>query len=168
MHAAVTRIFRAETAKDERDKTDAKDFPTETLRFGRLCPYRPIRPHHPITLSPSHPLTLSPSPPLTLSPSHPLTLSPSHPLTVSPSHRLTVTVAMSRNTLLSLPFIALIWAYRLTLSPFLGRHCRFEPTCSAYGADAVARHGVLRGGLLTARRLLRCRPGGGCGVDPVP
>ena len=61
-----------------------------------------------------------------------------------------------------------IRAYRRFVSPCLPVACRFEPTCSAYGADAVARHGVLRGGLLTLRRLLRCRPGGGCGIDPVP
>lgn len=59
-------------------------------------------------------------------------------------------------------------AYRLFLSPWLGRSCRFQPTCSEYALEALARHGALRGSWLTAGRLLRCRPGGGHGYDPVP
>jgi putative membrane protein insertion efficiency factor len=46
--------------------------------------------------------------------------------------------------------------------------CRFSPTCSAYGIEAVERHGAVRGGWLTVRRLLRCRPLGPSGWDPVP
>ena len=46
--------------------------------------------------------------------------------------------------------------------------CRYEPTCSAYALEAVERHGALRGGYLTARRLLRCHPWAGVGIDPVP
>ncbi len=46
--------------------------------------------------------------------------------------------------------------------------CRYEPTCSAYALEAVERHGALRGGALAARRLLRCHPWAGVGVDPVP
>ena len=61
-----------------------------------------------------------------------------------------------------------IRAYRLLLSPWLGRSCRFEPTCSAYALEALARHGGLRGGWLTLRRIARCRPGGGFGIDDVP
>lgn len=59
-------------------------------------------------------------------------------------------------------------AYRLFLSPWLGHSCRFQPTCSAYALEALEKHGALRGGWLTLRRLLRCRPGGGHGYDPVP
>jgi uncharacterized protein len=46
--------------------------------------------------------------------------------------------------------------------------CRFVPSCSAYAVEAIANHGILRGGLLAARRLGRCRPAGGRGFDPVP
>ena len=46
--------------------------------------------------------------------------------------------------------------------------CRYEPTCSAYALEAVERHGAVRGGALAARRLLRCHPWAGVGVDPVP
>ncbi|MEL6339950.1 MAG: membrane protein insertion efficiency factor YidD [Myxococcota bacterium] len=64
--------------------------------------------------------------------------------------------------------IALIKVYQWTLSPWLGSHCRFEPSCSRYSAEALARYGLWRGGWLTLRRLARCRPGGGHGYDPVP
>ena len=46
--------------------------------------------------------------------------------------------------------------------------CRFVPTCSAYGIEAVEQHGALRGGALATRRVLRCHPWGGHGYDPVP
>src|SRR5579875_3073111 len=59
-------------------------------------------------------------------------------------------------------------AYKLTLSPLIGRQCRFMPSCSEYAAEALIRHGPLRGGALTAHRLCRCHPFGGSGFDPVP
>lgn len=64
--------------------------------------------------------------------------------------------------------LAAIRAYQLTLSPWLGRACRFEPTCSEYAALAIQRHGPLRGVWLGARRICRCHPWGGSGYDPVP
>ena len=69
---------------------------------------------------------------------------------------------------LTRPFIALIRFYQLCISPLVGSHCRFVPTCSQYGIEALQAHGVIRGGWLTIRRVLRCRPGGGSGYDPVP
>ncbi len=62
----------------------------------------------------------------------------------------------------------LIRAYQLSLSAFIGRYCRHEPTCSAYTDEAIARHGLWAGGLLGAARLCRCHPWGTFGYDPVP
>ena len=64
--------------------------------------------------------------------------------------------------------LALIRAYRLTLSPYLGGACRFLPTCSVYAMEAIERHGAWRGSLLTLRRLSKCHPLGSSGFDPVP
>ena len=58
--------------------------------------------------------------------------------------------------------------YQWTISPMLPRGCRFTPSCSEYAADAVLAHGLLRGTVLSARRLSRCHPWGGHGYDPVP
>jgi uncharacterized protein len=66
--------------------------------------------------------------------------------------------------LVSLP----IRAYRLLLSPWVGMHCRYHPTCSAYALEALAKHGALRGTWLAARRIARCHPWGGSGIDEVP
>lgn len=62
----------------------------------------------------------------------------------------------------------LLRGYRRYVSPLLGRHCRFHPTCSRYALDALAAHGVWRGTWLAVRRLLRCHPLHPGGVDPVP
>lgn len=64
--------------------------------------------------------------------------------------------------------IALIRVYQWTLSPVLPMSCRFEPSCSHYACEAIARHGALYGAGLALWRILRCNPWGGCGVDPVP
>ncbi len=62
----------------------------------------------------------------------------------------------------------MIRAYQIAISPLLPAACRFTPTCSRYALEAVARFGVLRGGWLAARRILRCHPFGRWGYDPVP
>lgn len=62
----------------------------------------------------------------------------------------------------------LIGLYRRWLSPLLPPMCRFEPTCSAYTATAIARHGCLRGGWLGLKRICRCNPLWPGGHDPVP
>ncbi|MEM0949825.1 MAG: membrane protein insertion efficiency factor YidD [Pseudomonadota bacterium] len=59
-------------------------------------------------------------------------------------------------------------AYRLFLSPWVGRSCRYDPTCSAYALEALKVHGGIKGSWLAARRILRCHPWGGMGVDDVP
>jgi hypothetical protein len=61
-----------------------------------------------------------------------------------------------------------ISAYQRSVSPGLGNVCRYEPSCSHYAAEAIELHGLLRGGFLAIRRLMRCRPLGGRGYDPVP
>jgi putative membrane protein insertion efficiency factor len=67
-----------------------------------------------------------------------------------------------------LALIALVKAYRLLLSPWLGSACRFEPTCSTYALNALESHGALVGSYLTAGRLVRCHPWCAGGHDPVP
>jgi putative membrane protein insertion efficiency factor len=59
-------------------------------------------------------------------------------------------------------------AYQAVLSPHLGRCCRFEPSCSEYAAQAIRVHGPWKGSALGLRRILRCRPFGPIGLDPVP
>ncbi|WP_105404862.1 MULTISPECIES: membrane protein insertion efficiency factor YidD [unclassified Neorhizobium] len=64
--------------------------------------------------------------------------------------------------------MGLIRLYQLTLSGFIGNSCRHIPTCSEYGYEAVARHGLWPGGWMTLFRVGRCGPGGTSGLDPVP
>ncbi len=64
--------------------------------------------------------------------------------------------------------IGLVRFYRVTFAALSRGTCRFEPSCSRYAEEALRRHGSLRGTWLTVRRLVRCRPGGGLGYDPVP
>ncbi|MBU6272631.1 MAG: membrane protein insertion efficiency factor YidD [Betaproteobacteria bacterium] len=61
-----------------------------------------------------------------------------------------------------------IHAYRYAISPMMAPACRFFPSCSEYALEAIARHGVLSGGWLAARRLCRCHPWNPGGLDPVP
>ena len=64
--------------------------------------------------------------------------------------------------------ILIIKAYRMTLSPLIGRQCRYLPTCSQYGLEAITKYGPWKGGWLTLKRILSCNPWGGSGYDPVP
>jgi len=64
--------------------------------------------------------------------------------------------------------LLLIRLYQLTLSSFMGRNCRFLPTCSEYATEAIERHGVWCGGWLAVKRISKCHPWGSSGFDPVP
>jgi hypothetical protein len=64
--------------------------------------------------------------------------------------------------------IALIRGYQWFISPLLGNHCRFYPSCSQYAREAIERHGAPRGVWLAIRRVARCHPWHPGGVDPVP
>ncbi len=66
------------------------------------------------------------------------------------------------------PLMAAIRFYRKGISPLTPPTCRFEPTCSAYGLEAIERYGAARGSWMTARRILRCHPFCKGGYDPVP
>lgn len=69
---------------------------------------------------------------------------------------------------LSYLLIALVRIYQRALSPLVSPSCRFSPTCSSYGIEAITRYGPLKGGSLLIRRVLRCHPWGAHGYDPVP
>jgi len=56
----------------------------------------------------------------------------------------------------------------VTLSPYIGKNCRYTPTCSNYGIEALKKYGAIKGGWLTIKRVLSCNPWGGSGYDPVP
>ena len=65
-------------------------------------------------------------------------------------------------------FLLLIKIYQFLLSPLLGASCRYTPTCSQYGIEAIKKHGPFKGFWLTVKRIVRCHPWGGHGHDPVP
>ena len=64
--------------------------------------------------------------------------------------------------------INLIKIYQKLLSALLGQNCRFHPTCSEYAVEALTLHGPLRGSLLSVKRIIKCNPWGGSGIDNVP
>ncbi|SMO33170.1 membrane protein insertion efficiency factor YidD [Fodinibius sediminis] len=65
-------------------------------------------------------------------------------------------------------FIGLIRIYQLAISPWMPKSCRYHPTCSAYGIEALQKHGAMKGLWLTVKRISRCHPWGDEGYDPVP
>ena len=58
--------------------------------------------------------------------------------------------------------------YRLVISPLIGSNCRYHPTCSSYTLTALEKHGAIKGGRLAIKRILKCHPLGGSGIDNVP
>lgn len=64
--------------------------------------------------------------------------------------------------------IAAVRFYQLAISPLIGPRCRFQPTCSNYAIEALKNHGVVKGGWLTLKRILKCHPLHEGGADPVP
>jgi putative membrane protein insertion efficiency factor len=64
--------------------------------------------------------------------------------------------------------LGVVEAYRLLLSPVLGGHCRYVPSCSRFAEEALERHGARRGAWLAVKRVLRCHPFRAGGYDPVP
>lgn len=70
--------------------------------------------------------------------------------------------------IISAIFIGLIKLYQYLISPLTGASCRYTPTCSQYGIEAIKKHGAFKGGWLTLKRIASCNPWGGHGHDPVP
>lgn len=64
--------------------------------------------------------------------------------------------------------IFLIKIYQYVISPIIPASCRYVPTCSEYGIQAIQKHGTIKGGWLAAKRILSCHPWGGHGFDPIP
>ncbi|MBL0341409.1 MAG: membrane protein insertion efficiency factor YidD [Bacteroidetes bacterium] len=71
------------------------------------------------------------------------------------------------NKVLSKVMLALIIFYKNAISPMLPAACRYYPTCSEYGIEAIRKYGPFKGGWLTLKRILSCNPWGGHGHDPV-
>ncbi len=71
-------------------------------------------------------------------------------------------------TFFSFLLIGIIRFYQGAISPFFGAKCRYTPTCSQYGLEAIRKYGPFKGGLLTIKRFFSCHPWGKSGYDPVP
>jgi len=72
------------------------------------------------------------------------------------------------NHCLTACLIGVIRLYQIAISGLLGNRCRFEPSCSQYGIEAIKGHGCLKGCYLAMRRILRCHPWSPGGIDPIP
>lgn len=66
------------------------------------------------------------------------------------------------------PFLILIRIYQTLISPLLPSTCRFSPTCSEYSKQSLIKYGLIKGSILSFKRILKCNPWGGNGYDPVP
>ncbi len=66
------------------------------------------------------------------------------------------------------PFLILIRIYQTLISPLLPSTCRFSPTCSEYSKQSLIKYGLIKGSMLSVKRILKCNPWGGNGYDPVP
>ena len=75
---------------------------------------------------------------------------------------------MKKRNIIQNILIVMVRIYQLAISPYIGAHCRYTPTCSAYFIEAVEKYGALKGSWLGIRRILRCHPGRPGGYDPVP
>lgn len=94
----------------------------------------------------------------------------STPIETQPMHDLSLReIPLTWRNLARLPILAIIRLYQLTLSRVLpSQTCRFYPTCSHYGFQAIAKYGLLKGGVMAIKRILRCHPLHPGGYDPVP
>ena len=72
------------------------------------------------------------------------------------------------SVIFSFLFRTIIVIYQKAISPLLPPRCRYTPTCSAYGLEAITKFGPWKGGILTLKRIITCHPWGGHGHDPVP
>jgi len=70
--------------------------------------------------------------------------------------------------ILTFPLVLLIKGYQNFISPLSPATCRFQPTCSQYALEALKKHGLFKGSLLTMNRISKCHPWGGSGYDPIP
>lgn len=75
---------------------------------------------------------------------------------------------MNMTKLLTKIFIGMIRFYQYAISPYLPPSCRYTPSCSTYGVEALRKYGPFKGGWLTMKRVASCNPWGGSGYDPVP
>ncbi|WP_025666688.1 MULTISPECIES: membrane protein insertion efficiency factor YidD [Aquimarina] len=70
--------------------------------------------------------------------------------------------------ILIFPFVVLVKLYQNLISPLTPATCRYQPTCSHYTLEALQKHGLFKGGMLSIKRIFSCHPWGGSGYDPVP
>lgn len=75
---------------------------------------------------------------------------------------------MQLKKILIFPFVVLVRAYQIFISPMTPASCRYSPTCSQYTLEALKKHGLFKGGWIALKRITRCHPWGGSGYDPVP